>query len=835
MLEGSKISAAVSAALESREIYRRSIFDCLESEFGKEEWYKGAKEEYDRVRLIAPDIVGDYYKSKESTSIEIVADNAIAKLFGNHTDNQIFKRLFKTSDGLDKIKASYVKNNNLNFGFLIEMDDDLRIGAITKSQFLSKSAYILELISIRAALSMYGRKSAQYGGTIRDFLLLIHSGIERNMINNGNGQQRSYINNIRRTLSYSKDERLANLFEKYHSTGEYKKTIQTFLLKCIIESSMSSIGKNETMQLSTFVNGVLNYQEKVAKELNVNSKAVKYEYTNPVSGFVSIKTKRVQLENSTLPQHEFERLVKVHQEINKVYENAANVVIEYQITQNKNKETVLRLVSGEEIISLYEITSYHGYGRMNNNLGLSLGPAPALEGGSLYNSCMRNLNNRDRISFYANNPHFIKMIAVVSKASNKLKARAIVWYDKDSDMHYVDRIFFIDEKSKGEITAFIRKNKNFCSIYSGNGTDSGLKYTSEFAIPFKGCIPVINPPYFDSINHHLFKNKDGLYFIGRPSNNHEGTNIAFYSAGFINKNFSTDRVSCAICGSQQTVKAGSINICERHMKIDAEGRVYAVGSKVYMPYEDQSKYDDAAYIMNPISVVKNRGIVPLSSLNEIKVNEALLSRLSVRYAHSLNGSSSFYSLIAGRLDKSNNKDCLSFVNNERPVSLYHDDTVEAEMLCEAAAFFTPKDKNVEGRESFIKFKDSVKALYYMSTKSDSTSINLSSIFKGNEETVRELVRIQLINGGFGESVTNKLNDLVIRNPFNRCKIEEFVTIEKKKYSSPEKGDGDVYEYSMLIPFKTKNFNSTAFFIPISLINEECIAAILKKQEDEKKN
>ena len=101
MVNGQKIMTAVSAAIESRAYFTQSIAKYLEKEFGEEEWYPAIAIMSSKTGIDLPSIVDNYYKKKDSVSIELVVDSSVKELFLENKENQIYKRLFRTSNGLD--------------------------------------------------------------------------------------------------------------------------------------------------------------------------------------------------------------------------------------------------------------------------------------------------------------------------------------------------------------------------------------------------------------------------------------------------------------------------------------------------------------------------------------------------------------------------------------------------------------------------------------------------------------------------------------------------------------------------------------------------------------
>ena len=208
---------------------------------------------------------------------------------------------------------------------------------------------------------------------------------------------------------------------------------------------------------------------------------------------------------------------------------------------------------------------------------------------------MRYTGLKYRINMYSNNPHMIKMIALTTAESNKLKARAVVWYDEDSGEHYVDRIYSYDNESRNTIISFINNTDNFYSIHPGNSIE-GDKFKEEFFIKFKYAVQssIVNTPYLDSVSRYLYYDKDRNGYIGKQGSsynirNNEMTisNVDWTLLSKFHKNvFKMHTSGCRLCGenSSNYLAINGSRICEHHLLVNAKTPTFSFGSLIYKPF-----------------------------------------------------------------------------------------------------------------------------------------------------------------------------------------------------------------------------------------------------------
>lgn len=828
MVNGQKVLAAVSAAIESRAYFKQSIAEYLEKEFGKEDWYAPIAALSSKTNIDLPSITDDYYKKKDSISVKLVVDDSVKELFGKNTNNQIYKRLFKECEGLDRIKASYVKSNNNNFAVLLREETEMGISAISKSEFQYKVGLILELLRWEMMSRTHGQKilditksvSSAYGSIeLRSIINMIYSSL-RSIASAKlpDYRYRSHYDTVSRSIATGNTPSRSiqlKLIDDFILEMKPSKAALNIIVKAIA-LSVAKTKSSDLLSLSSFVNNTLDYPSKIAENLNSNSFPVKYEWTNPVSGFVSIKTKREQLEESKLSKEEFDKLVETHREINRIYEKSVSLISEYKIKKKLDKETVVKLVSGEEIISLYEITSYYNYNKASDNGS----------GGSLYNSCMRHIGYKQRISAYANNPHMVKMLAVVTKATNKLKARAVVWYDEEKDIHYVDRIFYYDQESKNQMKVFINENKNFISIYSGNEID---RSQSSFLIPFKYAIPSADGPFLDSIRHNIIIDNNGNRFIGIPSSSeYTETQVRWYMTGFINENANIARNKCVCCSSMTDNKLGNTYACRRHVRIDGSRKPFlASGSKIIYPYgiKKENVGDEGEKYVRNYSSTKENFIRPQKTLNSLSTLNSDGSKVRVVSGAISNGSS-YQRFVYSRISSKNGEDI--FDRSGTTYEAFYDDTMVPVNISSNIVFLAVKDENDPA------FSDSIKAL--------AATIEFASIGEQQLTALKNVNLDEIMKEGFIRNYTKKewdsrIGKVNIANPIAQISSSaygnsdsDFIRVEFIDENDNSKSINDIGIISYLTIPGSRLSNIT---IPISVIGGD-INLATKMVNDAKK-
>ena len=811
MVNTQKIITAVSAAIESRAYFTQSIAEYLEKEFGEEKWYPSVAIMSLKTGIDLPSIVDKYYKTKDSVSVELVIDSSVKEFFLENTDNQIYKRLFRTSNGLDKIKSSYIKNNNNNFAVLLKTETDMGIASIGKSEFQSKVGLMLELLKWEMMYRFPEQRTKDALKPIasettikeaKSIINLIYSNLRSIVASQlRNDRVRNIYDFIRRDMTVISSDANYDLaiMNEFVINMNASKEAASLIVKLM---AYSVVKKKETnlLSLSSFVNNTLDYPSKIAEKLNLNSSAVKYQWTNPVSGHISIKTRRDQKAESTLSKEEFDKLVETHRMINRIYEESVSLVNEYRIKKKLDKETIVRLVSGEEIISLYEITSYYNYQNIVNTGG----------GGTLYNSCMRHVGYKNKISAYANNPHMVKMLALVTKSTNKLKARAVVWYDEEKDMHYVDRIFYYDEDSKNQIKVFINEHKNFISIYSGNGV-SGSQ--SSFLIPFKYAIPSADGPFLDSIRHNIIVNDNGDRFIGIPgSSGYMETQTRWYFTGIMDKEVNIAKNKCACCSSVTDNKIGEVYACKRHLKLSGDGKPYLTsGTKIIYPYgmkNEGTGGDDEKYVFKYYSAKPNF-MRPEKSLNKLDLSDENTSKTRV-FSGTMNQGGNNGQIIYKRVRAGKDKWEFDRYESVRPV--FYDDTVVPVYLGGDTIFLAVKD------ESSPAFENSIRAL---AATIEFLSIGDQQLTALNNETLNEVMKERFIRNYTKREWDSRIGRVNILNPItqisNRNQWLSGIDFFKAAFIDENNNSESVDDIGISTYLTIPETRLTGITIPISII------------------
>ncbi len=538
---------------------KTDVLELLYKELNEPKQMKVIMDLYRIFKIDVDLLTSFYYKSDTNKSVKMVISDGVKELIPTkYRSMPMIKRL--NLDGENpgaKVKASYICKNNMNFISLIKGEDKMKLIYLSKSKF-QKIMQSIATIAVMRFIYMH-RVVILKDNLDKNSLSLLEALLSRiNSLEDpaiaSTASSIAYNLNICMFLFKDSEElQSINIPRDSRSISQNKfidsKNNDLSRLERIIQLELSSY--TTECGFSSFIQNTLDRPSIVAKELNENTKIEKIESINPISGFVSIKNKRVLSEDSDITQDELDNIVSENKSINELFEHVAAKFSEYELMARLNKDVDVKVVSGEEILTLYEVTSYYNQNKTS----------------TLTNSCMRHPNYKHKISFYANNSHFIKMIAVTVKATGKLKARAIVWYDKETDTNYVDRIFYSSSEDQLEIFNYINAHSNFKSIHA----TSYPKYVPGFKMKFPGVNPSKSLPYFDSIQSYLSVDADNnFYIMGRDTDVNKGltrTSISLNSVG-VNSIKHGDIKMCPICGksSVETIEAATgVRICASHV------------------------------------------------------------------------------------------------------------------------------------------------------------------------------------------------------------------------------------------------------------------------------
>ena len=345
---------------------------------------------------------------------------------------------------------------------------------------------------------------------------------------------------------------------------------------------------------------------------------------------------------------------------------------------------------------------------------------------------------------------------MVTKSTNKLKARAVVWYDDEKDIHYVDRIFYYDEDSKNQIKVFVNEHKNFISIYPGNGI-SGSQ--SSFLVPFKYAIPSADGPFLDSIRHNIIVNSNGDRFIGVPgSSDYIETQNRWYFTGIIDKEVNISKNKCVCCGSMTDNKVGEVYACKRHLKLDGDERPYLIsGTKIIYPYGIKNENignDDEKYIFR-YSSAKPNFMRPEKGLNELNLSNEDGSKIRVVSGTMSQGISN-NQIIYKRVKAEEGR--LEFDRYDSVRRIFYDDTVVPIHLEKNTIFLAVKD------ESSPAFKDSIRAL---AATIEFLSIGDQQLTALKNEAINEIMKERFIRNYTKKEWDSRIGKINMLNPITQ--------------------------------------------------------------------
>lgn len=553
-----------------------------------------------------------FYKTKDnkSKSIEIVKSKSIEAIVNKAEKCKLQKRLLENT----KIKAEYVKEGNFNF-FKSEYSDKeekLVFTALNKSQMEKnivkrKVGLLFNIVNNSGRISEALRSVPTANEYDKDAFLYTFYFLGCEMQNLfAKTRESKYYNfwETARSIAYQLDKQ-----KKFYE----KKTEKSILNEANL---IASAFDTYEVSLNQSISKTFDMIDKDRTTVESNTKIEKVESINPVSGFISIRNIRVKAQESQLSDSEIEKVVKDFSETNKFFEDLSALVRIEEDKVNSKSKPLIRLVSGDEIVALYNVSSYKGTAALDNVECTS-----AKQGekeGTLFNSCMRSPSIKNRIKFYAGNDHFIKMLALTTGDGKYLMGRAVVWYEESTGKHYVDRMFTNCDASAEKMITFVNESKNFFFI-NASGVSKSLmksgKFKSNFLIEFNGVKRVSkHTPYFDTMRSNLYMLNSKLV-IGRPDNStaieaNQRKDVVYYTEKsfakipiIIKKDInSKSETICQLCGSiieGKAFKFGENYICSKHVTIGSDGEILAEHQAT--PYTIGESQAQKSYIGNVLT------------------------------------------------------------------------------------------------------------------------------------------------------------------------------------------------------------------------------------------
>lgn len=598
--------------LEEKDIWTWTLFAKLKEKSAVLARYFDLIEKLINTGTMSNEDLDRFYKTKDSKSksIEIVKSKSITALVAKSGDCKLKKRVTDTA----KIKAEYIKEGNFNF-FKSEYSEDagkLVFTAPNRAQMekniVKRKLAVLFGIVDRSNLIM---KSLESVGDQKDFdrdtflysFYYLGAALQK-MFTRESGSKSHKFWSSARNMEYT----LSGKHPFYTP-----KTEKSILNEASVISSAFDLYE---VSLNQSISKTFDMVDKDRISVELNTKIKKVESVNPVSGFVSIRNTRIKSEIAQLSDSEIEKVVKDFSETNKFFEDLSALIRIEEDKVNSKSKPLVRLVSGDEIVALYNVSSYKGTAALNNP-DMSCAKAGEKEG-TLFNSCMRGASVKNRIKFYAENNHFIKMLALTTGDGKYLMGRAVVWYEESTGKHYVDRMFTNCDASAEKMITFVNENENFFFINSSGVSKSLMKsgkLLSNFLIEFNGVKSTNqNPPYFDTMSTNLYV-KNNKLFIGRPEDSKTmeaamKKDVLYYTSKSFNRIplvikkelTKGDEEICQAC--RKIIKGGAFKfgenyICANHITIASDGEILVENhGSVYTLGDNQAQ---KTYIANVLT------------------------------------------------------------------------------------------------------------------------------------------------------------------------------------------------------------------------------------------
>lgn len=556
----------ITKALAIKDIYNFTIFDKIRDIIKKDALIDLKESEIDEVESIFKNVflshkllISKFYKNENSKSVELMMSKSFLAMFDG-----IKNKLTRNFSGRFKYKSQYLSKNHLNF---FNIDSNGNAEAYNELEFIKIYSMFIYIVYREGR---YRLQNKVYEASACLHYVLINIS-EKIVELNRDVLDFDSTRNITRDLCYnnglylSKKSELSIYDDMYESlrkdelTSAVRALMNTFYRK-----------KPDNIAISKLINTTFDYNSRLNALLNSNTKVQPFKYTNPISGFVSIKNSRVKLPSSKLTDEEVQKLAAENTELNSLFESVNNRLTMIREAEKKKNEEIIKIVEGDEIVALYNMRSY------KKEIG---------SGGTLFNSCMRGSEVTPRIKFYANNPHFIKLLTLTTGGGKLLMARALAWYDKNEDVYYIDRIFYNKNASKLSMIRYINSQKNMYNIYRGeSNSELSEKTKSYFQIEIDRVnnSDIINTPYFDSLSSYVKVENEKIY-IGRFESTSPSTGGKFYDMTTfdgIKKIGKINTCKCDICNKHLsdpvkiTDGSSTLTTCRKHIKKTEDGLIY---------------------------------------------------------------------------------------------------------------------------------------------------------------------------------------------------------------------------------------------------------------------
>lgn len=539
---------------------------------GYKQYLKEIDYAIDNYIISTDKIVDKFYKTRtgSSKSKYISIDNSILQYVANGPDCGLKKKITSSISG-EKQKSEYVHKKNFNFITKVPKQNDFEFSYLTESDFR-------KLIT-----------------SMKKYFVFC---VDRNCKQTGLDTAENPI--PVRLIRYRYENRLTKrpirTFFGCSSRKEFAEKLSSLdaeLIKDIV-SSYSSF-KKTTPSLSSIFNSVFDSTKHYSELVSKNTTTKMIEVINPISGFKSIKNSRIPLSKfSEKEKLKVESQIKEFSSINSIFKYMSDQIDCDKARFKKNNSFSIKLVSGDEICAMYNVSSYYGSSYNYNNSDY---PIEGMKGGTLFNSCMRRPSSKYDIEFYAK-ADFVKLLVISDEKNKIIKARAVVWHDIKNDKFYVDRVYTVSNEELTSVANYVNQKDNFYYIHpSLDGYANSTKRAVSFLFEVNPLEKKTGMPYLDSIygNYILHNNKmhittrnSSINLKTMPENEKDIDANSYYYERQLNlpKQDTEKEVSykydvksrvCASCGKKELVSngiliergdnRGCIFYCSEHIKI----------------------------------------------------------------------------------------------------------------------------------------------------------------------------------------------------------------------------------------------------------------------------
>ena len=590
----------------------------------------------DKINTYTESVVSNYYKSNNK-SLELVSSKKFSELISSYESDYMSKKLKNGT-----IKTRYIKSSNLNFFDYVSDSDSSKIMAISKSKFSSFvfSSLVYEFGSMTGNLNrmssyfiskVYADSTEKSEIKFLDIMSdeLIDAMIIRHLIAYSDI---SRSNIVATTLSRSKVKKIVkDSSERYYTpysknyADKIAPKLKSFeLILTYIDEYFKNaaiytdvIFKKENKQkyfseysISNIISNTFDFMENNLEYFLKNTEVRERTEINSYTGNHIVIKYRAPIESKCTDIDLCNKIIGVVSETNKFIEKI-NEKIELDKKALEERNNVKNIiVDGDDIIKYYNCASY----------SMSYG-------GTLWNSCMRYPEQKEKIMFYAKNRELVKLYIRLDEDLVKIKGRALIWFDKETKKMYVDRLYYTDSTTYNSMVAYLQGLKN-CHLVHSN--ESGLKSHLRTGLPkikISNLIATQEMPYFDSLST-IAVSGDSLSISTSAALSKSDVSI---SIGTIN--IDSPRVyvaaakerTCKLCGSVLSSKSNLTElemgmVCNRHIKLMVDNKIIVLAPGGIQ--EEDGSVVKGALTKDFLSTETNGKYELTSKLNYIKMDSS---------------------------------------------------------------------------------------------------------------------------------------------------------------------------------------------------------------------